>query len=140
MLKYETIKVGETTFNIAKGSCQFSAQTGTVAIVIGTNSIDFIHNVLSRGPRFTKYAEDGTFEWSRGDLMYSRKMNRVPNYPVGIDEVTPGVTVEVLADVLFVEYKKPDINDNITALREDVGTVQNALTELFFTILPNILH
>lgn len=139
MMKYETFKVGETTFNIAKGSCQFTGQSGTVAIVVGTNSIDTIHNVLSRGTKFEKFDESGNFEWSRTDLVYSGKLSRIPNYPIGIDEVSPGVNVEVLDSVVIVEYKKPDVNDSIIKLSDDVVTVQDALTELFFTILPTIL-
>ncbi|WP_159442018.1 hypothetical protein [Clostridium sp. Marseille-P2415] len=49
-MKYESVKIGNTTYNIVNGSCSLdnlSGQTATVAIIIGSNSIENIHKNLT---------------------------------------------------------------------------------------------
>jgi len=129
-MNQETIKVGETTYNIANGSCSLHLSDGgvaSVAIIIESNIINDIHSNLSANSTITKYTAEGTEEWQRSDLVYTGEVKLKNDFPVGIEQTQTGTdadgnpvysNVEALADVAIVEYRTPNIQDKVKSLEE----------------------
>ena len=132
-MKYETIKVGEVTYNIANGSCSLHLSDGgtaTVAIIIGSNIINDIHKNLSENSTITKYTADGVEEWQRSDLVYTGEVKLKNDFPVRIEQKQTGTdnegnpiysNVEALADVVIVEYRTPNIQDKIKDQEQQIN-------------------
>jgi len=131
-MNYETIKVGETTYSIANGSCSLHLSDGgvaSVAIIIGSNIINDIHSNLSANSAITKYTSDGAEEWQRSDLVYTGKITLKNDFPVRIEQTQTGTdadgnpvysNVEATADVVIVEYRTPNIQDKIQAQEQQI--------------------
>lgn len=131
-MDHETIKVGEVTYNIANGSCSLNLSDGgvaSVAIIIGSNIINDIHKILSENSTITKYTADGVEAWQRSDLVYTGAIKLKNDFPVGIEQRQTGTdtdgnpvysNVEATADVVFVEYRTPNIQDKIQAQEQQI--------------------
>ncbi len=128
----ETIKVGEVIYNIASGSCSLNdlgGQTAKVAIVIGTNKIEDIHKNLNENSTVIKYNADGVEEWRQGNLVYTGLPIFNPSFPVKIEQVqetdeegkSKYINKEVMDAVLIVEYRTPNIQDELKAQREQIN-------------------
>ncbi|WP_333648065.1 DUF4376 domain-containing protein [Lacrimispora sp.] len=129
-MKNEKIKVGETTYDIANGSCSLnnlSGYTATVAIIIGENSIEDIHRNLSGNPTIIKYSADGVEEWRSSGLVYTGKMRPDLEFPVRIDATTCS---EVMDAVVIVEYRTPTIQDEIMAQRAQMTGLNGNISHL----------
>ena len=116
-MKNESIKVGDKIYDIANGSCSLNNLSGynaTVAIIIGQNSIEDIHRNLSGNPTIIKYSVDGVEEWGSDSLVYTGKIRIDSEFPVRIDAITCS---EVMDSVVIVEYRTPNIQDEIMAQR-----------------------
>lgn len=128
-MNHEKIKIGETTYDIANGSCSldvFDGGPSRIAIIIGSNTIDSIHKTLSENSTIAKYDRDGKEEWRRDDLVYTGKMTLNANFPVGIEQVENGtdeegkpvfINREAKDSVVIVEYRAPTIRDEVKAQR-----------------------
>jgi hypothetical protein len=127
-MKHESIKVGETILDIANGSCGLDrvGETATVAIIVGTNTIDNIHAVLASGGAITKYDINGKEEWKKDNLVYTGRIFMRSDFPIGIEytqirtednEPTYG-NVEVMGQVFIAEYRTPTIQDEVKELQE----------------------
>lgn len=126
-MKNEKIKVGETTYDIANGSCSLNIFDGgmpSVAIIIGSNTIDSIHKALSDSSAIVKYDMDGKEEWRRDNLVYTGRMTLNASFPVGIEQRQTGtddkenpiyVYEEVKGAVVVVEYRAQTTQDIINA-------------------------
>jgi len=109
--------------DIANGSCGLDpdriGDIATVAIIIGTSTMDYIHTVLSSSGTVTKYDIDGNKQWVRDNLMYTGRISINPNFPIGIeheeDGTDDGRNVEVMGQVFIAEYKLPTIQDELQA-------------------------
>lgn len=123
-MKYESVKIGNTTYSIANGSCSLdnlSGYTATVAIIIGPNSIEDIHKNLMENNTITKYSAEGVEEWKRDNLVYTGKMALRSSFPVRIEQVqetdkkgkTVYINKEAMDSVVIVEYRTPNIQDEI---------------------------
>ena len=135
-MNHETIKVGEVTYNIANGSSSLHLSDGgvaTVAIIIGSNIINDIHNNLSENSTITKYTADGIEEWQRSDLVYTGEVKLKNDFPVGIEQKQTGTddegnpvysNVEATADVVIVEYRTPNIQDKIQLQAEEIKSLR----------------
>ena len=144
-MNYETIKVGEVTYNIANGSCSLHLSDGgvaTVAIIIGSNIINDIHKNLSGNSTITKYTADGVEEWQRGDLVYTGEVKLKNDFPVGIEQRQTGTNdegnpvfsnVEALADVVIVEYRTPNIQDKIQSQAEEIKSLRATVDTLILS-------
>ena len=130
-MKYEKIKVGETTYDIANGSCGLdrAGDTATVAIITGSTTIDSIHAVLSSGGIIVKYDRDGAEEWKKDNLIYTGVIKPQSDFPIGIEQKQTGVdeegeptysNIEVLGDVLVVEYRLPTLQDEINRQNKQI--------------------
>lgn len=129
----ETIKVGEVTYNISNGSCSLHLSNGgvaSVAIIIGSNIINDIHKNLSENTIITKYTADGIEEWQRSDLIYTGKIHLRSDFPVRIEQQQTGTdnennpiysNVEVMADVVIVEYRTPNIQDKVKEQEQQIN-------------------
>ena len=151
-MNYETIKVGETTYNIANGSCSLHLSDGevaSVAIIIGSNIINDIHKNLSANSTITKYAADGAEEWQRSDLVYTGEVKLKNDFPVGIEQKQTGTdadgnptysNVEATADVVIVEYRTPNIQDKIQSQAEEISglTAQVAYLQMINGITEEV--
>lgn len=124
-IKYETIKVVNKTYNIAKGSCSLndlSEYTSKVAI-IGSNEVTDIHKNLSVNTTVTKYDADSVEEWRQDNLVYTGQMSLQSSFPIGIepvqesDENGNAVTrnKEVMGEVVNVEYRTTSLEDKVNA-------------------------
>ncbi|MTK05710.1 MAG: hypothetical protein F8N38_01290 [Hungatella sp.] len=132
-MNYETIRVGNITYNIANGSCSLHLSDGgvaTVAIIIGSNIINDIHKNLSENSTITKYTADGVEEWQRKDLVYTGGMKLKNDFPVRIEQKQTGTdnegnpvygNVEALADVVIVEYRTPNIQDKLQTQEHQIN-------------------
>lgn len=131
-MKNEKIKVGETTYNIANGSCSLnnlSGYTSKVAIIIGSHTIDDIHKTLSENGAITKYTSDGKEEWQKSNLVYTGEMTLNASSSVGIeqrqtgtdDKGKPVYTYEEAKDaVVIVEYRTPTTQDRINEQEKQI--------------------
>lgn len=64
-MKHESVKIGNTAYDIANDSCSLdnlSGETATVAIIIGSNTVESIHKNLLENNMITKYSVDGVEE------------------------------------------------------------------------------
>lgn len=148
-MQYETVKIGNTTYNIAKGSCSLNTFEGgfaTVAIIIGSNIINDIHKNLSENTTITKYTIDGEQEWQRDDLVYTGKMDFQSNFPVGIEQKQTGTdaednpvysNVEATADVVIVKYRTPNIQDKVKAQEEKIDGLEAQVA--YLQMMSNIV-
>jgi len=148
----ETIKVGETTYDIANGSCSLNLSgggTATVAIIIGTNIINDIHKNLSENSTITKYTADGAEEWQRSDLVYTGEIKLKNNFPVGIEQKQIGKdtdgnpvysNVEATGDVVIVEHRTPNIQEKIQSQAEEINglTAQIAYLQMINGITEEV--
>lgn len=127
-MKLESIKIGETSLNIAAGSCGLDCaeDRATVAIIISSFTIDDIHRTLASGGAIIKYDMNGEEEWRKDNLVYTGKMDLRSNFPVGIEQRQTGVdeeenpiysNVEVMDDVVIVEYRMPTLQDEVKDLQ-----------------------
>ena len=151
-MNQETIKVGETTYNIANGSCSLHLSDGgvaSVAIIIGSNIINDIHKNLSANGTISKYSVDGMEECQRGDLVYTGGVKLKNDFPVGIEQTQTGTdavgnpvysNVEALADVAIVEYRTPNIQDEIQSQTEEINglTAQVAYLQMINEITEEV--
>ena len=144
-MNFETIKVGEVTYNIANGSCSLHLSDGgvaTVAIIIGSNIINDIHKNLSENSTITKYTADGAEEWQRGDLVYTGEVKLKNDFPVRVEQKQTGTddegkpvysNVEAMADVVIVEYRTPNIQDKIQSQAEEIKSLRATVDTLILS-------
>lgn len=151
-MNYETIKVGEVTYNIANGSCSLHLSDGgtaSVAIIIGSNIINDIHKILSENSTITKYSADGVEEWQRSDLVYTGRINLRSDFPVRIEQKQTGTddegnpvygNVEAMEDVVIVEYRTPNIQDKIQTQEKQINglTAQVAYLQMINGITEEV--
>lgn len=130
-MKNESIKVGNTTYSIANGSCSLNnlnEQTAKVAIIIGSNKIEDIHKNLSENSTVIKYDVDGIEEWTQGNLVFTGQPIFNPSFPIGIEQIqgtdeegTPKyINKEIMDAVLIAEYKTPSLEDEVKTQREQI--------------------
>ena len=144
-MDYETIKVGEVTYDIANGSCNLDFSNGGVAwvaIIIRSNIINDIHKNLSTNSTITKYTADGVEEWQRKDLVYTGRINFRSDFPVRIEQKQTGIdnegnpvygNVEALADVVIVEYRTPNIQDKVKEQAEEIKSLRATVDTLILS-------
>lgn len=131
-MKNETIKVGEITYDIANGSCSldiYDSGSPSVAIIIGSNTLDSILKTVSESPAIVKYDRDGKEEWRRDDLVYAGKMMPRSDFPVGIEQIQTGTDAdgnpiysfeEVKGAVVIIEYRTPTMQDRLKAQEQKI--------------------
>lgn len=130
-MDYETIKVGEVTYNIANGSCSLndlSGYTAKVAIIIGSNKIEDIHKTLSQNTTVIKYDADGVEQWTQDNLVYTGLPIFNPSFPVGIEQVQGKdeegkpkyINKEVVDAVLIAEYRTPSLQDAVKSQAQEI--------------------
>lgn len=131
-MNHEKIKVGETTYDIANGSCGldiFDDGPSSVAIIIGSNTVDSIHKVLTENSTIIKYDREGKEEWRRDDLVYAGKMMPRSDFPVGIEQIQTGTDAdgnpiysfeEVKGAVVIIEYRTPTMQDRLKAQEQKI--------------------
>lgn len=118
-MKHESIKIGETTLDIANGSCGLDpdriGDIATVAIIIGTNTMDNIHTVLSSSKTVSKYDIDGNKQWERDNLMYTGRISINPNF-----RIAPSIPKQLLNLCSLIALMQPKhvsiTTANITSL------------------------
>uniref|UniRef100_UPI0006D0D4CD hypothetical protein n=1 Tax=Clostridium sp. NkU-1 TaxID=1095009 RepID=UPI0006D0D4CD len=141
-MKHESIKIGNTTYNIANGSCSLNDLTGytaKVAIIIGSNNIKDMHKNLTENSTVIKYDEDGVEEWKQDNLVYTGRSTFDFSFPVGIEQVQAGVDddekpiykyEEVKDSVIIVEYRTPTIQDEIQAQKAKIVSLNAQIAYL----------
>lgn len=148
-MKQETIKIGDKVLEIANGSCSLDKvgeSFASVAILIGSNSIDDIRKALNAGGTITKYNSDGDGdeEWKRDNLVFTGRMHLQSSFPIGIKQESYTDSdgneayrnVEVMGDVVVVEYRLPTIQDEVKELRSQNESL-NAKFE-YLSMMSNI--
>lgn len=140
-MKYETIKVGNTIYNIAKGSCSLndlSGYTAKVAIIIGSNDLQVMHKNLSENTTVIKYDANGVEEWKQDNLVYTGQMSLQSSFPIGIEPVQEteenGNTVtrnkEVMGEVVIVEYRTPRLEDKVNEQQKQITSLNAQIAYL----------
>ena len=140
-MKNEKIKVGETTYDIANGSCSlndFSGYTSKVAIIIGSNNIKDIHKNLMENSTVIKYDEDGIEEWRQDNLVYTGHPAFDFSFPVGIEQVQEtdenGNAIyknkEVMGEVVIVEFRTPSLEDEVKAQKVRIVNLNAQISQL----------
>ncbi len=122
-MKHERIKVGDTILDIAAGSCGLdrAGDTTTVAIIVGTNTIDDIHRALTSSNIITKYDIDNKEKWKKDNIVYTGRIFMQSDFPIGIEYAQNGTedgkptygNVEVMGQVFIAEYKLPTMQDEL---------------------------
>lgn len=131
-MKNESIKVGNTTYSIANGSCSLidlSGYTAKVAIIIGSNDLQDIHKNLTENTTVIKYDVDGMEQWTQNNLIYTRQMSLNSSFPIGIEQIQeidkegkPMYTnKEIMGEVAIVEYRTPSLQDEVKLQREQIA-------------------
>lgn len=126
----ESIKIGDKIYSIANGSCSLNNldnNFATVAIIIGSNNIEDIHRNLSENSTVIKYSVDGAEEWRRDNIIYTGKVKIEHEFPVRIDATTCS---EVMDSVVIVEYRTPNIQDEIKAQRNQMRGLDANISHL----------
>jgi hypothetical protein len=130
-MKNESIKVGDTTYSIANGSCSLndlSGYTTKVAIIIGSNDLQEMHKNLSQNSTVIKYDMDGVEQWTQNSLIYTGQMSLNSSFPIGIEQVQEKdevgnpkyINKEVMGEVVIVEYRTPSLQDEVKSQREQI--------------------
>lgn len=130
-MKNESIKVGNTTYSIANGSCSLndlSGYTAKVVIIIGSNDLQVIHKNLSENTTVIKYDADGVEEWTQNNLIYTGQMSLNSSFPIGIEQVQEKdeegnpkyINKEIMGEVVIVEYRTPSLQDEVKSQREQI--------------------
>jgi hypothetical protein len=130
-MKNESIKVGDTTYKIANGSCNLndlSGYTAKLAIIIGSNDIKDIHKNLSENTTVIKYDVDGVVQWTQNNLIYTGQMSLNSSFPVGIEQEEQTyeegklkyINKEIMGEVVIVEYRTPSLQDEVKTQREQI--------------------
>ena len=131
-MKNESIKVGNTTYSIANGSCSLndlSGYTAKVAIIIGLNDLQDMHKNLTENTTVIKYDVDGVEQWTQNNLIYTRQMSLNSSFPIGIEQIQeidkegkPMYTnKEIMGEVAIVEYRTPSLQDEVKLQREQIA-------------------
>lgn len=130
-MKNESIKVGNTTYKIANGSCSLNnlnEQTAKVAIIIGSNDLQDIHKNLSENSTVIKYDADGVEQWTQDNLVFTGQPIFNPSFPVGIEQIQETgesgnpkyINKEVMDAVLIAEYRTPNLQDQVKAQAQEI--------------------
>lgn len=130
-MKNESIKVGNTTYKIANGSCSLnnlSGYTAKVAIIIGSNDIKEIHKNLSENTSVIKYDADGVEQWTQDNLVFTGQPIFNPSFPVGIEQMQETdeegkpkyINKEIMDAVLIAEYRTPSLQDEVKAQAQEI--------------------
>ena len=130
-MKKESIKVGNTTYSIANGSCSLndlSGYTAKVAIIIGSNDLQEMHKNLSENSTVIKYDVDGVEQWTQNNLIYTGQMSLNSSFPIGIEQVQKKdeegnpkyINKEIMGEVVIVEYRTPSLQDEVKSQREQI--------------------
>lgn len=139
-MKNESIKVGNTTYEIANGYCnlnELSGYTAKVAIIIGTNRIEDIHKTLSENTTVIKYDVDGVEEWTRDNLVYTGVPSFNFSFPLGPEQVQTGTDEkgnpiyeyrDIRDTVLIAEYRTPSLQDEVIAQNKQVTSLNAQLS------------
>lgn len=125
-MKNESIKIGNTTYSIANGSCSLndlSGQTAKVAIIIGSNNLQVMHKNLSENTTVIKYDADGVEQWTQNNLIYTGQMSLNSDFPIGIEQMQETdeegnpkyINKEIMDAVLIAEYRTPSLQDEVKA-------------------------
>jgi hypothetical protein len=140
-MKNESIKVGNTTYSIANGSCSLndlSGYTAKVAIIIGSNDIQQMHKNLSENTTVIKYDVDGVEQWRQNNLIYTGQMSLNSSFPIGIEQVEETdeegnpkyINKEIMGEVVIVEYRTPSLQDEIKSQKDLVTNLNVQLSQL----------
>lgn len=141
-MKHESIKVGNTVYNIANGSCSLndlSGNTSKVAIIIGSNEVMDIHKNLSENTTVIKYDANGVEEWKQDNLVFTGQPIFNPSFPIGIEQVQTGANddgkplykyEEVMDAVLIVEYRTPNIQDELKEQKQTISSQNTKISQL----------
>lgn len=100
--------------------------------------MDEIHKNLSENTSVTKYTVDGKESWTQDNLIYTGSMKYEPSFPIGIDSVEEtdkeGNTVnknkEVYGEVVIVEYRSPNIQDELRSQKSTVASLTNHISQV----------
>lgn len=131
-MKNESIKVGNTTYEIANGYCNLndlSGYTAKVAIIIGSYDIKEIHKNLSENTTVIKYDADGVEQWRRDNLVYTGVPSFDFSFPLGVEQIQTGTDgegkpiykyEEIRDTVLIAEYRTPSLEDVVKAQVQEI--------------------
>lgn len=152
-MKNESIKVGNTTYNIANGSCSLndlSGQTAKVAIIIGSNKLEDIHKNLSENTTVIKYDVDGVEQWTQSNLIYTGQITLNSTFPIGIEQVQEKdeegnpkyINKEIMGEVVIVEYRTPSLQDEVKTQNERIKglTAQVAYLQMISGVETEVGH
>lgn len=145
-MKNESIKVGNTTYKIANGSCSLndlSGYTAKVAIIIGSNKIEDIHKNLSENTSVIKYDADGVEQWTQGNLVFTGQPIFNPSFPIGIEQIQSEdeegkpkyINKEIMDAVLIAEYRTPSLEDVVKSQTQEIRSLKATVGDLLLSSL-----
>jgi hypothetical protein len=152
-MRKEGIKVGNTTYSIANGSCSLndlSGYTAKVAIIIGSNDIKDVHKNLIENSTIIKYDVDGVEQWTQNNLVYTGQMSLNSSFPIGIEQVQEKdeegnpkyINKEIMGEVVIVEYRTPRLQDEVKSQREQIIglNAQVAYLQMISGVETEVVH
>lgn len=117
------IKFGDYLFVLIPDGVILGESGGTIVFHRGDMTLDEIKEILQKNNTIAQIDVLGETEWSREDLIYAGKLTNQSGYVINTEQALPGgneyMAVDVKADVMIAEFRKPDVREEIVVLKED---------------------
>ena len=117
MSNIEKIKFGDQLFELVPSGVILGESGGTIIFQKGDCTFDEIENILKSNASIAQIGALDITKWSRKDLIYAGKLTKQSGYVIGSEQVAIGeseyMTVDVKADVMIAEFRKPDVGEEI---------------------------
>lgn len=125
------IKFGEQSFDLVPDGVILGESDGTIVFQRGDMTFDEIKAILQNNAEITQIGASGTPEWIRSDLVYAGKMTEQSGYTVNTKQTMTGeneyMAVDVKADVMIADFRKPNLQEQLASTQEQLSTTQEQL-------------
>lgn len=119
MSDVEKVEFGDQVFDLAANGFILGESGGTIVFVRGDMPLNEIEFILQNNPKITRIGSTGDPKAIRSDLVYAGKMTNQSGYVVNTKQVMIGeneyMEVDVKADVIIADFRKPDLNEQLAA-------------------------
>lgn len=117
------IKFGDHLFTLIPKGAILGESGGTIVFHRGDMTLDEIKEILQKNDTISQIDESGQPEWNRSDLVYAGKLTNQSGYVINTEQALPGgneyMAVDVKADVMIAEFRKPDLREEFETLKEE---------------------
>lgn len=134
MSNAKQIKFGDQSFDLVPSGVILGESGGTIVFQRGDMTLDEIEAILQNNTKITQIGVTGTPELIRSDLVYAGKMTKQSGYVVNTEQVMIGeneyMEVDVKADVIIADFRKPDFQERLSGAQKQLETTNAKLSYL----------